>query len=568
MTMRSFGRAFLLTFPVLLLAGCNKSSSSGGTVPPPPPPPPEIRFSMASYAGIEASGPVTITVERVVNAAGAVSVSFATGGGTATASVDYTPASGSLAWVDQDMTPKTFDVVIIDDPTVEGDEWVDLTLTGPTGGAILGSPSAARLTIQDDDTGMSGVLDTGFGNGGVVSSDPSPGTDIPNAVAVDVTHIYVAGYDQGSPTNGTQWRVEKLQLADGAPDNGFGTLGAITSDPSPADDRINGMAIDGTYIYLAGFDKFPGASDPQWRIEKRNLSDGMLDINFGTLGAVTFNPSVNVGAGAVEVATAIAIDSTWLYVVGNDESPGMLDWQWRIDKLSLADGSRDTSFGNNGTRLSNPSGMDDLAQAIAIDSTAMYVAGGDAFPGNGQWRIEKRNLSNGALVLGFGSGGAQTVDLSSGYDRAEAIWVDGASIFVAGYEDDGAGDARWRIEKRDSTTGNLDLTFGSGGAEWNDLSLGFDSPDGIAVDATSIYLAGYLATPSFADPAWVIEKRDRMTGSLDPGFGSAGIVIVDPTTGSEFATDITIDSTFIYVVGYVADPVAGDLEWRIEKRFR
>lgn len=49
---------------------------------------------------------------------------------------------------------KTFNITILDDSVVEPDETVNLRLTAPTGGAVLGANATATLTIQNDDTSV------------------------------------------------------------------------------------------------------------------------------------------------------------------------------------------------------------------------------------------------------------------------------------------------------------------------------------------------------------------------------------------------------------------------------
>ncbi|MBI3354962.1 MAG: hypothetical protein HY034_08775, partial [Nitrospirae bacterium] len=93
----------------------------------------------------------TISVTRTGSSVGAVAVNYATSNGTATSGSDYTSASGALNWADGDVATKTFTVSIINDILVEGDETINLTLSSPTNGAILGSQSTATLTILDDD---------------------------------------------------------------------------------------------------------------------------------------------------------------------------------------------------------------------------------------------------------------------------------------------------------------------------------------------------------------------------------------------------------------------------------
>lgn len=78
-------------------------------------------------------------------------MSYATSNGTATAGSDYTAMSGTLSWADGDTSNKTFYIPLLDDSSYEGDETVNLTLSNPTGLAILGSPSSAVLTITEND---------------------------------------------------------------------------------------------------------------------------------------------------------------------------------------------------------------------------------------------------------------------------------------------------------------------------------------------------------------------------------------------------------------------------------
>ena len=109
-----------------------------------------IQFSSATYSVNENGGSVLITVTRAGGSSGAVGVSYATSNGTATAGSDYTSTSGTLSWASGDASNKTFSVPILDDSAYEGSETVNLTLSSPTGGATLGSPSTAVLNIIDD----------------------------------------------------------------------------------------------------------------------------------------------------------------------------------------------------------------------------------------------------------------------------------------------------------------------------------------------------------------------------------------------------------------------------------
>src|SRR5207247_5245570 len=66
-------------------------------------------------------------------------------------------ASGTLTFFPGE-TSKSFLVPIIDDLLVEGNETVNLTLSSPAGGATLGTPSSAVLTIVDNDVAQASSL--------------------------------------------------------------------------------------------------------------------------------------------------------------------------------------------------------------------------------------------------------------------------------------------------------------------------------------------------------------------------------------------------------------------------
>ncbi len=111
-----------------------------------------LRFSHSTYTVTEDVGVATITVERVNGNSGQVSVRYKTLslGSTAEAGKDYQETQGTLTFQDGE-TRKSFTVPIVDDKTAEPDETVKLLLFAPSGGASLGDPAEAVLTIRDDD---------------------------------------------------------------------------------------------------------------------------------------------------------------------------------------------------------------------------------------------------------------------------------------------------------------------------------------------------------------------------------------------------------------------------------
>lgn len=111
--------------------------------------PGNLRFAGANF-NVDEGGTATIAVQRVGGDDGAVSVSYATSNGTASGA-DYQPRSGTLSWADNDDSSKTFQVPTTDDGQAESDETINVLLSNPGGGAGLGAPAGATITIRDND---------------------------------------------------------------------------------------------------------------------------------------------------------------------------------------------------------------------------------------------------------------------------------------------------------------------------------------------------------------------------------------------------------------------------------
>ena len=173
-----------------------------------------LQFNAATYSINENGGSATITVTRTGGSDNAVSVNYATSNGSATSGSDYTAASGTLNFANGDAASKTFTVSVIDDTTYEGNETVTLTLSNPTGGATLGSPSSAVLTIVENDpqpnlaintncpTPLSTVQGTATSTG-VSATDPDGTVTGASITSAPVAGITLDGFTPAAASGGT-----------------------------------------------------------------------------------------------------------------------------------------------------------------------------------------------------------------------------------------------------------------------------------------------------------------------------------------------------------------------------
>lgn len=140
---------------------------------------PAVSLGDASVTeGSSGTTPASFAVTLSAASAQAVTVAFATGGGSATAGADYVAASGTVTFP-AGTTARTVAVSVVGDTAVEGDETFLLTLSGPSG-ATLGD-AQGEATIVDDDAALPARSELSHGSRATLrldGQDGTPGVDV------------------------------------------------------------------------------------------------------------------------------------------------------------------------------------------------------------------------------------------------------------------------------------------------------------------------------------------------------------------------------------------------------
>ncbi|MBN8481498.1 MAG: hypothetical protein J0L88_07920, partial [Xanthomonadales bacterium] len=236
-----------------------------------------------------------------------------------------------------------------------------------------------------------------------------------------------------------------------------GTFGATLTD------RCNAVAVlaDGS-VLAAGSTAQNGGSNNVAVL--RYTPAGALDAGFGVGGRVIVNASVNPVSDNDARAIAVQADGRILVAgsaSGSGANPDLLVMRFN------ADGTPDASFNSTG-RVLTSFGLDDAANAIALQGDGRIVVAGSAIPPGGSSRdmIVARYTGNGVLDPGFGSNGLATIAFGPSDDIAYAVAVmpwgrlvvsgsarlgattTGTALAIAALDADGSPDAYFGIDGR------------------------------------------------------------------------------------------------------------------------
>jgi uncharacterized delta-60 repeat protein len=308
----------------------------------------------------------------------------------------------------------------------------------------------------------------------------------------------------------------------GSLDPSFGGDGIVTTDVTEGWDTAAAVAVqpDGR-IVAAG-----GANDDTALVRYRR--DGRLDRSFGSGGTV-----VTPLSDALDMASDVVVQPDGRIVVaglsvGAHQDIAVVRYR--------ADGRLDRSFGTGGVVVADVAGGADSAGGVALQPDGRIVVGGSVSPSptGGSAIGVARYLANGRPDPSFGDGGLAVVGAAGPAVGGDDVAVDGAGRIVVGGSDlDGLVAARLLAD------GTPDPSFGGGDglapAPFGRSTLA----GGLALGADgTIVLAGQVIVDT-RGPWRVGAARLLADGSLDPSFGTGGVVTTE-VTGRDGANDVRV----------------------------
>lgn len=378
------------------------------------------------------------------------------------------------------------------DPTFDTDGVALTDVSTATSAGAGGSDAANAVAVQSDGKvvvvgsadfsdqfalvryELDGSLDPTFGTGGIVVTQVSGSSDIAYALEIQSDgKILVSGTSAGS-------FVLFRYNSNGTLDTTFGTGGRAASTGVNGVARSIAVQSDGK-ILVAG--NSTGA-DQNFLVARYN-ANGSLDTSFATSGVLNYN----FGAGSTrDIAFDILVQPDDKIVVGGTAGTTAAP---RLALIRLnSNGTLDTGFGSSGQVL----GAVGTGTGIGLQSTDQIVIGGYTATDSTSNFVIQRFNTDGTLDTAFGTSGTTTTDVGGLNDTANALAVqDNDTIVMAGTITT-SGNLSFGLV-RYTASGQLDTQFGNAdiGIVIEDLpGTTNDTAFGLAIDTDTgkFYVAG------------------------------------------------------------------------------
>lgn len=326
-----------------------------------------LQWVQSSYAVSESVGTVTLSVSRTGSSNGTVTAQFGVTGGTAMAGSDYAVASGTLSWSAGDTENKTVSIQVADDGVFENNETIVVSLSNPTGGALLGSVTQTIITIADNDAvtfSIGNVSVNEAAGTAAVTVTKNGGTAFVHAVNYGTTDGTAIGGTHYTATSGTLTfsaaeasKIISVPVINNAVFQGTKTFSAALSAPT------NGATIASSTAIVTILDDEPA---PTFSIDDRTVPEdaGTVVFTVTKTGATAYTHAVDYGtangsASSTPIIDFIATSGTLSFLAAETSKTVTVTLSHTAN--SLYEGNEtfqvNLSSPTNGAVLSDPTGL-------------------------------------------------------------------------------------------------------------------------------------------------------------------------------------------------------------------
>ena len=390
------------------------------------------------------------------------------------------------------------------------------------------------------------------------------GNDLPAALAVSGTSVYVAGYFTSStagfgvtnltnvgPTNTADVFVAKLTEA--------GNTGSFTWAQRAGgtdNDQAAALAVSGTSVYVAGYFASPAAGFGPANLNNAGPSN-TADVfvaeitEAGSTGSFAW--AQQAGGTDNDYAAALAVNGTSVYMAGSFQSPTAGFGLTTLVKMGVVANifvAKLTNAGNTGNfdwaqRAEGTN--EDRATALVVSGTSVYVAGSFNSPTAGFGTTNLTNAGNTDVFVAKLTDAGNTGNFvwaqqagGTGADYVRVLAVSGTNVYVAGsFNSPTAGFGTTNLTNAapnntaDVFVAKLNDAGSTSGFVWAQRAGGTnnDIANSLALSGSSVYVGGGFT-------------------SLTAGFGTIAISNINPSPNSNpylgflaALTDATLTAT-------------------------
>ncbi len=299
-----------------------------------------------------------------------------------------------------------------------------------------------------------GQLDATFASGGFlyIPAEAYPGTFARRLIKQNIGGQERFVIASGDKCSGVACiRVLRYTTA-GALDPSFGT-GGVSTVPS------GGLFVTAALVQA---DQKILLGSPQYALVRLN-ANGSPDSSFGANGIATFNDT------RMMITSMVAQPDGTILTAGSytgGSSPDLYVARF------TSNGRSDGSFGSQGKKVIDFAGLDDSAQALAVDAAGNIIAAGRAnisgpmSSPQGWDAVMVRLTSRGALDNRFGTNGRTAfLNIGGGEDSFQSVTIQSDGKIVAVGKGTLPGNSSDILVARYNANGTLDATFHGNG--WN-----------------------------------------------------------------------------------------------------